>query len=357
MTETRIDIVTSYPSETPSRRNLLQGVSQADPSWTVHVHEVRKPQLPGESDLSSAVERGLLTLLFLWTGTKLRWRNDLLVVHKTLDTDLLEMRWGINVAEAVFLSFENVVYVPFDAQYVHDPETAALLFERADLVYATSKAIEREAETHTTRDRVAYIPPSVDTELFAPGRSRAREFDDDELVLGWVGDIEAHEESLGLLVDALESVETDTITVRFLYSGSEFPADLKRRLQETGVALDLVDPVPHDEVPAVMKSFDVGLAPMRDTEFNRGRSSTKVREYMACGVPVIASDVGENPELIPDDGGFLVDGPTDWQDALETLSDPAVRREMGANAREHVVENYSISVIAAEVRSRFQDLL
>jgi glycosyltransferase involved in cell wall biosynthesis len=78
---------------------------------------------------------------------------------------------------------------------------------------------------------------------------------------------------------------------------------------------------------------------------------------MACGVPVIASAVGENPSLVPDDTGILVEEPQDWQTAVQTLSDPQVRGEMGRNAREHIVEHYSIHAVGQQIQSAFQDLL
>lgn len=355
MTDTRLDIITSFPPETPSLKNLRQGVDAADESWEIHVHQLQRPELPGQNKLISAVEYGLLTLLTLWTGIRLYWKNDLLIIHKPLHAELIEALSGIIISERVFLSYNTVVYSTFDANYVHNPEKSALLFERADLVYVTSREIEQEVKKHTTRERIAFIPLSIDTELFEPDRSSR--CSGDEVVLGWVGNIDVHRDNVQLLADAFSSIDTDSIKLRLLYGSETFPPDLKQQLQDTGVTLDLIDFVPHNEVPAIINTFDIGAAPLRDTEFNRGRSSVKIREYMACGVPVIASEVGENPYLIPDDTGFLVENPEDWQDALETLSDQRVHREMGKNAREHVVANFSTPVIAERVRAEFQELL
>jgi len=363
----RIDVVSRFPPDTTSLRNLLQGLRAVDEPWEVHRHQLRRPDLPGDNVVTAGVEHGCLTLSTLRTGLELRQNSDLVVVHKPLQPDLLGRLSGRHVPGRVFLGCRPVVYATFDANYVHAPGRSRLLFERADLVYATSEAIASEASEHAPEDRVAYIPPSVDTERFTPDRPVPDRFDaEDELVLGWIGNVEPHEDNLGLVADALSAVDLEEavssgdpegVVLRFVYSGGEFPGDLRERLAATGARVELVGAVPHDRMPGVINGFDVGLAPLLDTPFDRGRSSEKVREYMACGVPVLASPVGEHHHMIPDDAGFLVADPGDWERALATLSDRDVRREMGRAAREHAVEEYSIRTTAERIRSAFRDLL
>jgi len=356
MSETQINIVTKFPPETTSLNNLCQGISEADESWNVHIHQLQRPQLPGQNKMISGVEYGILTLQIFWIGLKLRWKTDILVTHKPLPTELIEAVFGIITSDRVFHSFDNTVHATFDANYVSTPKKSAFLFQRADFAYVTSREIEQEVKKHTSEDCIALIPPSIDTELFTPENSEV--FDsDDKLVLGWVGAIEPHKENLRLFADSLDAIETKDIKVKLLYGDGEFPPNLKQKFLESGVEIDLIDPVPHEEVPAVINSFDIGVAPLRDTAFNRGRSSEKIREYMACGVPVIASDIGENPYLVPEGTGFLVNDPSDWQNALQTLSDPQVRNNMGVNARNFVVENFSIPVISKKIRLEFQKLV
>jgi len=357
MADTRLDIITRFPAETPSLKNLRQGVDAADESWEIRVHQIQRPELPGQNKLISAVEYGFLTLLTLWTGIRLYWKNDLLIIHKTLDVELIEALFGFIVSERVFLNYNNVVHTTYDANYVHNTNRSTMLFENADLVYVTSRAIKQTVKTCATQEHIAFIPPSIDTNVFNPDSPDRCRCNDDELVLGWVGNIEVHDKNVQILADNLTSVSADNIKLRLLCGGEDLPVDLKKQLQDTGVTLDLIGFVPDEEVPAVINTFDIGVVPLRETEFNRGRSSEKIREYMACGIPVIASDVGENPYLIPDNAGFLVNNSQEWQEALETLSDSQVRREMGQNAREHVVENFSVPIIADRIRSEFQDLL
>jgi len=77
-------------------------------------------------------------------------------------------------------------------------------------------------------------------------------------------------------------------------------------------------PVPIAELTRRLADFDVGIVPLADTPFNRGRSNVKAREYAAAGVPWLASPVGAYGHLGPDEGGRLVeDG--EWFDALDGL--------------------------------------
>ncbi len=66
--------------------------------------------------------------------------------------------------------------------------------------------------------------------------------------------------------------------------------------------------------------FDMGMAPMVDHEFNRAKSAFKVKQYLSCGVPAIASNIGEN-RLFVDEGrnGFLCPGPEDFGEAMNKL--------------------------------------
>ncbi|MDR1612304.1 MAG: glycosyltransferase family 4 protein [Planctomycetota bacterium] len=90
--------------------------------------------------------------------------------------------------------------------------------------------------------------------------------------------------------------------------------------------------------------FDIGVMPLADTAFTRGKCAFKMVQYMAAGLPVVASPVGANRETLVAGGqGFFAETPDEWETALETLiRDPGLRRGMGASGRERVRERYSL---------------
>jgi glycosyltransferase involved in cell wall biosynthesis len=97
-------------------------------------------------------------------------------------------------------------------------------------------------------------------------------------------------------------------------------------------------------------SFDVGVMPMPDTNWTRGKCGYKLLQYFAAGVPAVASPVGVAPELIGTDHGTLASAPQEWVSALERLiRDPDERRARGASARRFVERNYSYQRWAPEL--------
>lgn len=96
--------------------------------------------------------------------------------------------------------------------------------------------------------------------------------------------------------------------------------------------------------------LDIGLYPLPDDPWTRGKCGFKAIQYMACGVPTIASPVGVLPEVVRHgETGCLAAGPEVWLDAAERLlADPQMRSKLGAAGRTHVVDHYSVRAVADE---------
>jgi glycosyltransferase involved in cell wall biosynthesis len=93
----------------------------------------------------------------------------------------------------------------------------------------------------------------------------------------------------------------------------------------------------------VINTFDVGVMPLFDDEWARGKCAFKLIQYMACGVPALASPVGANAQVMDDACGLLAGGPEAWLDGLRRLRDDvALRKSMGAAARKRVEQFYSL---------------
>jgi glycosyltransferase involved in cell wall biosynthesis len=100
-------------------------------------------------------------------------------------------------------------------------------------------------------------------------------------------------------------------------------------------------------------SFDVGIMPLDDTEWERGKCGYKLLQYMAAGRPVIASPVGVNSEIVePDVTGILAGTPEEWRSALTRLrDDPALRARMGEAGRRRVEAAYSLDLAEPRLRA------
>jgi len=102
------------------------------------------------------------------------------------------------------------------------------------------------------------------------------------------------------------------------------------------------------EVSEIQK-FDIGIMPLPDNLWERGKCGYKLIQYMACGKPVIASPVGVNPEIVEHGvNGFLARSKKEWIEALDLLyaADPEYRYEMGKEGRKKVEKNYCVQATA-----------
>jgi glycosyltransferase involved in cell wall biosynthesis len=111
---------------------------------------------------------------------------------------------------------------------------------------------------------------------------------------------------------------------------------------------------PAAEVSSI-QMFDVGIMPLRDTDWERGKCSLKMLTYMACGVPVVVSKVGTNNEILRlGKCGYGVNGGDEWFCSIsDLLSNTKGAEDLGRTGREVVMQHYSVTLLAP----RFADIL
>ena len=93
-----------------------------------------------------------------------------------------------------------------------------------------------------------------------------------------------------------------------------------------------------------LQDIDIGLYPLPDDDWVLGKSGLKALQYMALGIPTVATRIGANTRIIRDGvNGFLVNDPGGWKAAiLELAADPELRRRVGLEAARTVVERFSV---------------
>ena len=92
--------------------------------------------------------------------------------------------------------------------------------------------------------------------------------------------------------------------------------------------------------------MSIGIMPLDDTPWARGKCGYKLIQYMACGIPVIASPVGVNADIVEHGvNGFLANTQAEWREAIRALlGDADLRRQMGAAGRKKVEQHYSLQI-------------
>jgi len=116
-----------------------------------------------------------------------------------------------------------------------------------------------------------------------------------------------------------------------------------------------------DREVALFNECDIGVYPLADDEWSKGKCGFKALEFMACGVPVVASAVGVNREIIQDGvNGFLASTEREFAEKLERLlADPPLRQRFAEAGRRTIVERYSLEkyapALAAVLRQVVED--
>lgn len=207
------------------------------------------------------------------------------------------------------------------------------LASRADRVIAGNDHLADWLGQHT-RD-VTVVPSLVDTDRVATKVHR----DSSTIVLGWIGS-PSTARYLTAIRGALEAFAGThpELTVRLVVVGGQAP-------NVNGVEVDQWRWTEQSESDA-LSTMDVGLMPLPDNAWTRGKCAYKALQYMSAGVPVVADDVGLTGTIIGNgSAGILARTSSDWQEALEALASSAeLRQRMGAAGRARVEREYSVRV-------------
>lgn len=186
--------------------------------------------------------------------------------------------------------------------------------------------------------RVEIIPTVVDVE-----RYRVRTKSRGEIpIVGWIGTPKTSQ-YLKPLVPVFETIKNE-MPVRFVAVGAK-PEEFEGTPIETWSWSE-------DSEVASIQQFDIGIMPLADSLWERGKCGYKLIQYMACGIPVVASPVGVNAEIVkPPENGLLVCSTEEWGQAIRQLlkAEPAVREQMGIAGRSQVKEWYSLQAQAQRI--------
>jgi glycosyltransferase involved in cell wall biosynthesis len=114
----------------------------------------------------------------------------------------------------------------------------------------------------------------------------------------------------------------------------------------------------NDNEVSTLHSMSVGIMPLTDDPWSRGKCSFKMLQYMAVGLPVIASPVGMNADIFKKGNiGFAVSTPDQWYNALESLyNDRTLHTTLGKTGRYIVEQSYNAETISKELAKIFKDL-
>ena len=175
------------------------------------------------------------------------------------------------------------------------------------------------------------VPTAVDHRAYAEQSSSPH----DKLTFGWIGS-SATAHYLQTIAAELEEL-CNSLPARLRLIGVE-----RHRLQM--LPTSSLSEWSEDTEIEQLAACDIGLAPLSDGPWERGKCGLKAIQYMAIGIPVLAADVGVLPTIVQHgETGFIYrDGAEFAHYARQLADDPELRRRMGAAGRERVAASYSI---------------
>jgi glycosyltransferase involved in cell wall biosynthesis len=182
--------------------------------------------------------------------------------------------------------------------------------------------------------RTQVFPTVVDTDYYQPETNNKVA---SQLIIGWIGTESSYKRYMAPRLDFLVDIAKRFNAVVHVIG----PVTVQNDVETKGARFLQWSLATERDF---MKAFDVGVMPLFNDRYTKGKCAFKIVEYGAYGIPSVASSVGANVDVVVQgETGFLVETDEDWEEALQKLlTNPELRASMGAKARGRIVARYSL---------------
>jgi hypothetical protein len=235
-----------------------------------------------------------------------------------------------------YISGQRMIFDFDDAIFVQTPWSTRTMCQHADAITTSNEYLADYARHYN--QMVYVVPNAIDLSLYrrqAVPRERIP-------VIGWIGTksnlpyLRILDEPLTLLMgsrDFIFRIVTDPAAQSKVPLSHSLPIDIRAWT--------------YPDFVSNLSTFDIGVCPMPEDPWTKGKSGYKVLEYMALGIPTVASNVGEMSAIIENEvDGYLASSAEEWFKRLLLLLDnPLLRKEVGDAGRKKVLNRYSPEVI------------
>jgi glycosyltransferase involved in cell wall biosynthesis len=272
--------------------------------------------------------------------------NVVFIHREVFPIGLPVMEWMLFILKSIFrnrivFDFDDAIYLSPEGSssilsVLKCPWKTDLIIRHSDMVIAGNELLKEHALK--LNKNVTVIPTCIDTNLY---KMTGQKPSSTELVIGWVG---SH--TTQVFLKDMEPVfmellgEYPNLKIHIIGGQSGLIRHERVMIKEWSLAGE------KDDIPA----FDIGIMPMPDTNWTRGKCAFKAILYMSFGIPVVVSPVGVNKAIIKDVvNGYLAATGVEWKEKLsKLLSDDSLRRSMGDAGRTTVVKGYSVEANAGK---------
>lgn len=236
----------------------------------------------------------------------------------------------------------------------HAERVAERVFNRASSLVAVSDEVAHYLRGYRkNRDGIHVIPNAINPKNY-PDNALSNIAFSPRFTVGFLGTLKPWH-GVSDLVEAFARFHYQSPETRLVIVGD---GPERENIESMIVSLDLEEAVqmkgamPHDQVPSVLRTWDVAVAPYPDIS-NFYFSPLKIFEYMAAGLPVVASDIGQIKDLVQNESNGLLCPPGDLNALVLALhflkENPVLRRRLGTQARATVLDHFTWDKVAKEV--------
>lgn len=263
---------------------------------------------------------------------------DLIFLQRQLlenDLGFLE-KFLFNKARHVIFDFDDAIFLDGLGNNSSRKEAyAKFVFSHADCVIAGNTFLKNYASQYSSR--VELVPTCIDTFRYRP-YSIQNQKDRHDLIIGWIGTA-SNLKYLNQLANIFRK-----LTIRYQQLRLKIISDHQDPILEfNGLPVDYIKWQDNLEIEFI-RQFDIGIMPLENNDWSRGKCGLKLIQYLSCGVASVATKIGANLDIIESGkNGFLAQTEADWLKYIERLiEDPQLRIEFANNGRTKVERNYSI---------------
>ena len=240
---------------------------------------------------------------------------------------------------------ENVSNANSFFKWMKNPDKTKTIIEYSTMIFAGNKYLANYASKYNKNVKI--VPTTIDTLIYKRTQTKEKS----SLIIGWSGSITTikHFEFALPFLKKIKEKYGDSVSIKVIGDKDYFNKDLEIIGLPWNKETELSD----------LSSFDIGIMPLPNDEWSKGKCGLKGLQYMSLGIPTLMSPVGVNSEIIEDGvNGFLCDHIDEWVDRISQLIEsPELRNKIGANGKQSVETKYSVNVWKHKYLNYFESLL
>jgi glycosyltransferase involved in cell wall biosynthesis len=215
--------------------------------------------------------------------------------------------------------------------FLKDASKTSKIIALSDMIFAGNQFLADYAAKFNKN--IVIVPTTIDTKIYVPLKNRKSK---DRVCIGWSGSFSTiqHFEKAIPFLKKIKEKYGNAVEFKIIGDANYYCEELDTKGVAWVAATEIED----------LSEIDIGIMPLPDDEWARGKCGLKGLQYMALSIPALMSPVGVNKEIVtPKVNGYLPDTNEEWVSTLETLiNDQELRRRIGEAGRQTVIDHYSV---------------